>query len=227
MFAMGTAAAAAPKQQWFPWLPWDLLEDEDSDCAEELGSANGDCQGAGWNCMPSAEVATCEPRPGESRAKGGGPAPGCVALHLNELLQEARSRHFRPAAPTSQRWATEMRPLRLRFPAPSLEPHAAHPELHGAETWEQDTQEPALAAFDLKKRLAQFPPDVPIPSGGIVERGTTAVARQDPCKQLLSLGSLGHPRSCGPACKYIWKPKGCKDGQFCTHCHLCRWSRHR
>lgn len=42
-----------------------------------------------------------------------------------------------------------------------------------------------------------------------------------------SAGSLGHPYSCGPACKYASKArigKGCKDGTDCTHCHLCVWS---
>ncbi|CAE7252411.1 unnamed protein product [Symbiodinium natans] len=42
----------------------------------------------------------------------------------------------------------------------------------------------------------------------------------------LNLGSLGHPFSCGPACKYVLKPRGCKDGGMCDHCHLCRWIRH-
>jgi len=39
-----------------------------------------------------------------------------------------------------------------------------------------------------------------------------------------SCGSAGHPTSCGPPCKYNTKPKGCKDGPSCNHCHLCRWS---
>jgi hypothetical protein len=38
-----------------------------------------------------------------------------------------------------------------------------------------------------------------------------------------SLGSKGHPMSCGQACKYYWQSKGCKDGLLCTHCHLCPW----
>lgn len=42
---------------------------------------------------------------------------------------------------------------------------------------------------------------------------------------LPSLGSLGHPVSCGLACKYSRKPKGCKDGRLCTRCHLCHWFR--
>lgn len=40
-----------------------------------------------------------------------------------------------------------------------------------------------------------------------------------------SIGSIGHPRTCGPACKYWFKPRGCKDGVNCTHCHLCAWHR--
>jgi len=40
-----------------------------------------------------------------------------------------------------------------------------------------------------------------------------------------SLGSIGHPQNCGAACKFAYKPKGCKDGQSCVHCHLCHWNR--
>jgi len=41
----------------------------------------------------------------------------------------------------------------------------------------------------------------------------------------VSLGSEGHPFSCGPACKYASKGKGCKDGANCDHCHLCKWKK--
>jgi len=40
-----------------------------------------------------------------------------------------------------------------------------------------------------------------------------------------SAGSTGHPFSCGAACKYAQKMKGCKDGLNCPQCHLCRWSK--
>lgn len=42
----------------------------------------------------------------------------------------------------------------------------------------------------------------------------------------VSIGSVGHPHSCGEACKFALKPKGCKDGANCVRCHLCQWSRH-
>jgi hypothetical protein len=38
-----------------------------------------------------------------------------------------------------------------------------------------------------------------------------------------SVGSIGHPFTCGQACKYHSKPRGCKDGRFCVRCHLCKW----
>mmetsp|Transcript_41315 Transcript_41315/g.116954 ORF Transcript_41315/g.116954 Transcript_41315/m.116954 type:complete len:200 (+) Transcript_41315:1-600(+) len=41
-----------------------------------------------------------------------------------------------------------------------------------------------------------------------------------------SLGSFGHPTSCGPACKYAKKARGCKDGASCSHCHLCKFAAH-
>jgi len=38
-----------------------------------------------------------------------------------------------------------------------------------------------------------------------------------------SIGSIGHPHSCAPACKYATKRRGCKDGAQCNHCHECIW----
>lgn len=43
--------------------------------------------------------------------------------------------------------------------------------------------------------------------------------------QSKSLGSVGHPFRCGPACRYTWRKAGCKNGNGCLCCHLCRWSR--
>lgn len=40
-----------------------------------------------------------------------------------------------------------------------------------------------------------------------------------------SIGSFGHPRTCNLPCKYHAKANGCKDGQNCIRCHLCRWAR--
>lgn len=40
-----------------------------------------------------------------------------------------------------------------------------------------------------------------------------------------SRGSVGHPHQCQDGCKYIRRPKGCKDGADCDHCHLCEWKR--
>jgi len=41
----------------------------------------------------------------------------------------------------------------------------------------------------------------------------------------MSVGSMGHPVSCSRGCKYVWKPKGCKDGANCKRCHYCPWRR--
>jgi len=40
---------------------------------------------------------------------------------------------------------------------------------------------------------------------------------------LPSAGSTGHPHYCSLPCKYVWKKSGCKDGNKCTRCHLCRF----
>lgn len=41
----------------------------------------------------------------------------------------------------------------------------------------------------------------------------------------VSAGSMGHPVLCAKACKFAWKPRGCKDGPLCNRCHLCGWRR--
>jgi len=38
-----------------------------------------------------------------------------------------------------------------------------------------------------------------------------------------SPGSIGHPACHGPPCKYHTRGRGCKDGDACSHCHLCVW----
>eukprot|EP00931_Biecheleriopsis_adriatica_P120450 TRINITY_DN95579_c0_g1_i1.p1 TRINITY_DN95579_c0_g1~~TRINITY_DN95579_c0_g1_i1.p1 ORF type:complete len:231 (+),score=30.95 TRINITY_DN95579_c0_g1_i1:86-694(+) len=40
-----------------------------------------------------------------------------------------------------------------------------------------------------------------------------------------SLGTLGHPQNCSTPCKFVGKPRSCKDGKFCAYCHLCVWTR--
>lgn len=40
-----------------------------------------------------------------------------------------------------------------------------------------------------------------------------------------SVGSIGHPHSCGSACKFNNRASGCKDGRLCVRCHLCPWQR--
>lgn len=36
-------------------------------------------------------------------------------------------------------------------------------------------------------------------------------------------GSVGHPENCGLACKFARKARGCKDGDDCVRCHICRF----
>eukprot|EP00440_Ansanella_granifera_P047910 gb/GFBE01051895.1/.p1 GENE.gb/GFBE01051895.1/~~gb/GFBE01051895.1/.p1 ORF type:complete len:393 (+),score=84.43 gb/GFBE01051895.1/:1-1179(+) len=53
-----------------------------------------------------------------------------------------------------------------------------------------------------------------------------AVGMEEFAQMPSSVGSIGHPYNCGPACKYVTKARGCKDGSACNHCHLCRWVRY-
>lgn len=40
-----------------------------------------------------------------------------------------------------------------------------------------------------------------------------------------SVGSIGHPYDCHPACKYVKRKGGCRDGWQCLNCHICQWTR--
>jgi len=52
---------------------------------------------------------------------------------------------------------------------------------------------------------------------------TSATALEKPAEA--SVGSVGHPLHCQPACKYNGRRCGCRDGPACPKCHLCRWSK--
>jgi len=75
------------------------------------------------------------------------------------------------------------------------------------------------------------PHRTPRPSGAQQACGPVfqVVSAQDDVETqdgLPSVGSIGHPHSCGLACKYYSKGKGCKDGRWCIRCHACQWRRY-
>lgn len=43
----------------------------------------------------------------------------------------------------------------------------------------------------------------------------------------MSVGTRGHPQTCGPPCRFVKRKAGCKDGAQCPNCHLCFWCRKR
>jgi hypothetical protein len=56
-----------------------------------------------------------------------------------------------------------------------------------------------------------------VPAGGVGKAPADAHA--------LSIGSVGHPHSCAPPCKYSRGGRVCKDGSACIRCHHCPWTR--
>lgn len=46
-------------------------------------------------------------------------------------------------------------------------------------------------------------------------------------KVVVSIGTKGHPHTCGDACKYARRKGGCRDGETCRNCHVCVWQRGR
>lgn len=45
-------------------------------------------------------------------------------------------------------------------------------------------------------------------------------------REVVSVGTLGHPHSCSEPCKYQKRKTGCLMGASCHRCHLCHWHRH-
>lgn len=42
---------------------------------------------------------------------------------------------------------------------------------------------------------------------------------------VISVGSQGHPDTCGAPCRYARRKDGCRNGRDCTNCHICLWRR--
>ncbi|CAE8594790.1 unnamed protein product [Polarella glacialis] len=70
------------------------------------------------------------------------------------------------------------------------------------------------------------PPDQTDQTDDSSGQGVLGNEERPPC--VISVGSLGHPKCCGEACKYAQKKQaGCKDGAACQRCHLCTWVKSR
>eukprot|EP00440_Ansanella_granifera_P018726 gb/GFBE01020344.1/.p1 GENE.gb/GFBE01020344.1/~~gb/GFBE01020344.1/.p1 ORF type:complete len:218 (+),score=20.77 gb/GFBE01020344.1/:1-654(+) len=108
----------------------------------------------------------------------------------------------------SEPWA------RLRTPSPEFLYRPCTPSYGHSPTSLPGLELPAVKPILMLATC--LPCEAPVPS-----------TQQEPAVELPcgvpSLGSLGHPHSCGDACKYVLKGRGCKDGEQCERCHLCRW----
>ncbi|CAE7783097.1 unnamed protein product [Symbiodinium pilosum] len=123
----------------------------------------------------------------------------------------------RSPSPSQQPW--------LRLQTPSPEPQLPMPALSQAflqsfmqqydtKTEQPEQPEPRSKWADMTDNEEENEQEPPMPE----ETGM-----QYPL--CISYGSQGHPFSCGQACKYAAKGKGCKDGANCDHCHLCKWKK--
>lgn len=83
----------------------------------------------------------------------------------------------------------------------------------------RDESEQALA---LRSQTQLQPP--PTALAPAKERSIAAL-KDEPNKQTVSRGSVGHPYACSEACKYAMKARGCKDAADCNRCHLCTWKK--
>mmetsp|Transcript_317 Transcript_317/g.877 ORF Transcript_317/g.877 Transcript_317/m.877 type:complete len:172 (+) Transcript_317:32-547(+) len=94
-------------------------------------------------------------------------------------------------------------------------------------SWPSDQVAPPPFFVPLPPGLVQAtPPERTVGSTAATGRSVLERAEQPgAAASIPSIGSCGHPISCGKACKYSWKARGCKDGVSCIRCHLCKWRR--
>jgi len=67
--------------------------------------------------------------------------------------------------------------------------------------------------------------DPPQPLEKLIKNDLSASAATVTATPAQSVGSIGHPVFCRPACKYVSKNRGCKDGPLCNRCHACQWEK--
>lgn len=102
---------------------------------------------------------------------------------------------------------------------------------------QQGTNRPHEAFVDsLAEVSAAYPPPPPPPTdsyGRLLSHPrrtreadpSSGNANTDGCPFVISMGTVGHPVSCGMACKYVKRKSGCRDGAQCKQCHKCIWRR--
>lgn len=104
--------------------------------------------------------------------------------------------------------------------------------VHGCEDVQCKTPVLSIAREPSTMALARLP-CLPCPeTSQIVEDTQSKLSSPPPAAGtcVVSKGSVGHPVSCKPPCKYQWKARRknrgeCKDGALCDHCHLCDWKQ--
>lgn len=81
---------------------------------------------------------------------------------------------------------------------------------------------PLRSDFGMSKTSSDVSSVPPSPS---LDSLDTLPANTGSPSTVTSIGSVGHPHTCGKACKYARRKNGCRDGSNCLGCHLCQWHR--
>eukprot|EP00435_Cladocopium_sp_Y103_P064213 s588_g25.t2 len=197
-------------------MPEDKVEsDATTDDSKQSPTEQGKLVFAtGERGLPSLNRGYRTPDPSLSRL------PKCGALELMVAAENGHADAEFPRAYDTPRERVETKPL-------NTEPQK---EVRTPSPWLSRIRTPS----PLLERAYDLPP--PLPFSPHLPRGSRVRAKSpwstsssgnpgedDPP----SLGSIGHPYSCGAACKYSGKTRGCKEGRNCDHCHLCEWKRTR
>jgi len=122
-----------------------------------------------------------------------------------------------------------------RFETPATPKHllstASWSRITGSTTRMELSLADALNASDAQKKEEEgnrqaFPHEQPeLGQGRACLRQVDPTVSDLPQQEAASVGSIGHPHFCAQACKYVNRKSGCRDGNQCPNCHLCRWQR--
>jgi len=154
-----------------------------------------------WSPLPTLQTASRPQRQGDEKAN--------EAVHPQQPDAQASAAWSRGtdghphSCAAACKYARRKRSCRLGTQCPNCH------ECHWRRNGEKDQLQP-LAQQEQNETYATLSATAAV--------GATAMSAQ-------SVGSIGHPMLCQPACKYVSKTRGCKDGLLCNRCHACQWER--
>lgn len=139
-----------------------------------------------------------------------------AALVINHVYSEMRNKDAaESAAEDASRVSLDSQESKGIFALPSTNQGAAEPELSSAAAQKIEiVKDPAASPLPVET-VANFS------ASSSPDNGPTPAAVPGPdADQVLSLGSIGHPKDCKGPCRRFQRQGYCEDGDRCRACHV-------